>query len=90
MTFTEWRSNIELAEGLRKLLEDPIMKMAIDLLEKNTAASTLGNGSGLLQLSDKATVLFGYDAGRASLIYDLKQLASAVEEQKVFEPNYTE
>jgi hypothetical protein len=46
-------------------------------------------GNGLLQLSDKAHVLFGYDAGRASILSDLQNLSVVPEEMKELPPSYT-
>jgi hypothetical protein len=64
------------------------MITAISVLESMTAARTLGVGSGLIQLSDKANVLFGYDAGRANVILDLKNLAIEPTEIHQIEPTY--
>jgi len=88
MTYEEWRSDPYLATQLSQILSGPVMKTAISVLEGMTAARTLGTGSGLIQLSDKANVLFGYDAGRANLILDLYNLAVEPAEIKQIEPNY--
>jgi hypothetical protein len=89
MTYEEWRSDPYLASQLNEILKSPVMTAAISVLEGMTAARTLGVGSGLVQLSDKAHVLFGYDAGRANVILDLKSLAIEPPEIKQIEPTYT-
>jgi hypothetical protein len=89
MTYQEWRSDPYLASKLNEILNSPVMTAAISVLESMTAARTLGTGSGLIQLSDKAGVLFGYDAGRANVILDLQNLAVEPTEIKQIEPSYT-
>lgn len=88
MTYEEWRSDPYLATQLNEIINGPVMKAAISVLENMTAAKTLGVGNGLIRLADKAGVLFGYDAGRANAILDLKSLAIEPAEIKQIEPTY--
>jgi hypothetical protein len=87
MDYQQWRNDPSLASELKKLLNKPALKSALAILEGQTMAKTLA-GNGLLQLSDKAHVLFGYDAGRASIISDLHNLAETPEEIKEIQPSY--
>ena len=87
MTHQEWRANASLASELKQALEIPAVKAALDILERQTMASTL-SGNGLLQLADKAILLFGYDAGRYSVISDLQNLATIPEEMHEIIPSY--
>ena len=87
MTHQEWRANASLASELKQALELPAVKAALDILERQTMASTL-SGNGLLQLADKASILFGYDAGRYSVISDLQNLATTPEEMHEIIPSY--
>jgi hypothetical protein len=88
MTHEEWRADVSLAIELKKMLDLPVLKAAISILDSQTMARTLA-GNGLLQLSDKAHVLFGYDAGRASILSDLQNLSVVPEEMKELPPSYT-
>lgn len=87
MTHQEWRANTSLASELKKALELPAVKAALDILEKQTMASTLAS-NGLLQLADKATLLFGYDAGRYSILSDLQNLSIIPDEIQEIIPSY--
>ena len=89
MNLTEWRSNVDLAIELKKLLENPVMKHALSVVDGLSMAKTLGNGAGLIQQANNAHVLFGYDSGRASIINDLHILSEVPEEQVNIEPTYT-
>jgi len=80
---------MDLAIELKKLLENPVMKHALSVVDGLSMAKTLGNGSGLIQQANNAHVLFGYDSGRASVINDLAVLAEVPEEQVNIEPTYT-
>ena len=87
MTHQEWRANASLASELKQALEIPAVKAALDMLEKQTMASSLA-ANGLLQLADKASILFGYDAGRYSMLSDLQNLATIPEEIQEIVPTY--
>jgi hypothetical protein len=87
MDYQTWRNDPSLASELKKVLNKPVLKNALAILEGQTMAKTLA-GNGLLQLSDKAHVLFGYDAGRASIISDLENLAETPEEITSIQPTY--
>lgn len=89
MTLQEWRNNIDLAVELKKLLENPVMQNAISVIDGMSAAKTIGSGSGLIQQASNAHVLFGYDAGRASIISDLEALSTVPEDQPEIEPTYS-
>lgn len=80
---------MDLAIELKKLLENPVMKHAMSVVDNLSMAKTLGNGAGLIQQANNAHVLFGYDSGRASIINDLYILAEVPEEQVNIEPTYT-
>jgi hypothetical protein len=75
MTLQEWRSNESLAIELKKILQNPVFKNAVSVLESLTMAQALSAGNGLLQYAEKANVLFGYDTGRASVVRDIETLA---------------
>ena len=87
MTHDEWRRSDELAIELNKLLENPVMKHAVSVLETLTAAKAIG-GTPQLYTTNNAHVLFGFDAGRASILNDLQQLARVPEEIVAIEPSY--
>jgi len=87
MTHQEWRANPLLATELKQLLQNTTIKAALEMLEKQTMASTLA-GNGLLQLADKASILFGYDAGRYSILSDLQNLATVPEQHTEVLPSY--
>jgi len=88
MTFEEWRADVTLAVELNKILQLPVMKAALLLTDSLTAAKTLGNTSALMNTSTNAHILFGFDAGRASIITDLHNLAIVPEEMSVIQPSY--
>jgi hypothetical protein len=88
MTLTDWRNDATLAAELKQILANPTLQTALSILELQTMARTLGTGNGMLQLSDKAHVLFGYDAGRASFVSDLHNLTIVSEEIVQAEPSY--
>jgi hypothetical protein len=89
MTLSEWRSNVDLAIELKKILDNPVMKHAISVIDGMSMAKTIGNGSGLIQQANNAAVLFGFDSGRASIITDLTILSEVPEELVNIEPTYT-
>ena len=88
MTLEEWRTNVDLAIELKKLMDNPVMKHALSVVDELSMAKVLGTGSGLIQQANNAAVLFGFDAGRASIINDLLTLAKVPEEIPVLEPTY--
>ena len=63
------------------------MKAAMEIVESSTAAKSYGV-SQLTVIGEKATSLFGYDSGRASIIQDLKDLAKEKPVFKEIEPDY--
>lgn len=79
---------MDLAIELKKILDNPVMQNALSVLDGMTMAKTLAIGGGVVQLADKAHVLFGYDSGRASALSDLLQLAVVPEEREEIQPNY--
>jgi hypothetical protein len=89
MTFEEWRADVTLAVELKKILQLPVLKAALELTDSLTAAKTLGNTNALTKVSENAHVLFGFDAGRASIITDLHNLSIVPEEIKEVQPSYT-
>lgn len=89
MTLQDWSDTPELAKKLAELLSDPVMKAALEIIEKNTAAKTYGPTQ-LVTLGDRCTALFGYDTGRASVIQDLQELAASKIEFKQHEATYTD
>jgi hypothetical protein len=89
MTYSDWRENPSLAEELAKVLNNPVLKHALNVCDGMTAAKTLGNTSALTQNSNNAHVLFGFDAGRASIISDLQALAIVPEEVGEVKVSYT-
>ena len=88
MNLIEWRSNVDLAIELKKLLDNTTIKNALSVIDGMTAAKTIGSGAGLLQQATNSAVLFGYDSGRASAIADLYALAEVPEEISAIEPSY--
>ena len=65
-----------------------VMKHALSVVDDLSMAKVLGTGSGLIQQANNAAVLFGFDAGRASIINDLHTLAKVPEENPIIEPSY--
>lgn len=88
MNLEEWRTNVDLAIELKKLMDNPVMKHALSVVDELSMAKVLGTGSGLIQQANNAAVLFGFDAGRASIINDLQTLARVPEEVPVIESTY--
>ena len=88
MTFEEWRADVTLAVELKKILELPVMKAALSLTDNLTAAKILGDTNALTKVANNAHVLFGFDAGRASVITDLKNLATVPEQAEDVKPSY--
>ena len=88
MNLEEWRTNVDLAIELKKLMDNPVMKHALSVVDELSMAKVLGTGSGLIQQANNAAVLFGFDAGRASIINDLLTLARVPEEVPVIESTY--
>jgi len=89
MTYQEWREDVSLAVELKKVLDLPVVKQALSVCDGLTAAKTIGTTPQLTSLSNNAHILFGFDAGRASLINDLHGLAAVPEEVKEIVPSYT-
>ena len=89
MTYQDWRNDVSLAVELKKILESPILKQALSVCDSLTAAKVLGNTNALTQSAGNAHVLFGFDAGRASIISDLHGLAVVPEEVNEIKPSYT-
>jgi len=88
MTIQEWRDNPSLAVDLDKILNMPIMKMAMEICDSLTAAKTIGSSSSLISNANNAHVLFGFDSGRASVLRDLRELSITPEAPKEIEPSY--
>ena len=88
MTYQEWREDVSLAVELKKILDLPVVKQALSVCDGLTAAKVLGNTNALTQSASNAHVLFGFDAGRASIINDLHGLAAVPEEVKEIVPSY--
>lgn len=78
-----------LAIELKKILQLPVLKAALELTDGLTAAKTLGNTNALTKVSGNAHILFGFDAGRASIITDLHNLSIVPEEHEEVQPSYT-
>lgn len=89
MTYEEWRRDTTLAPQLKEALALPIIQQALSVVNELTAAKTLGTTASITALSSSAEVLFGFDAGRASVIKDLISLCESHEEIKQLEPSYT-
>jgi hypothetical protein len=88
MTYTDWRADTALAAELKKILDLPIMKQALSVVDGLTAAKVLGSTNALVASANNAHVLFGFDAGRASIINDLHGLAVVPEEIEEINPSY--
>jgi len=89
MTYDEWRRDTTLAPKLKEALSLPIIQQALAVVNEMTAAKTLGTTTAITTLAASAEVLFGFDAGRASVIKDLNDLTIAHEELVNIEPTYT-
>ena len=89
MTYIDWRADTTLAPKLRELLANPVIAQALSVLNELTAAKALGTTQALTSQAGNAAVLFGFDAGRASIISDLHSLSQAHEEIEQLEPSYT-
>ena len=90
MTYHEWRKDPKNASQLAELLDHPIFKEALAILESQTMAKTIGTGPSLFQSATNAHILFGWDAGRASAWNDLANLATAPSDDEVtdIKPSY--
>jgi hypothetical protein len=89
MTLQDWRADVTLASELKKALELPIIQKALSVCDGLTAAKTLGTSNSLITNANNAHVLFGFDAGRASILNDLKGLSIVPEEIDEIQPTYT-
>lgn len=89
MTYTDWRADTTLAPKLKELLANPVIVQALSVLNELTAAKALGTTNAMTSHAGNAAVLFGFDAGRASIISDLHSLSQAHEEITQLEPSYT-
>jgi hypothetical protein len=89
MTYSEWRDDVNLAVELKKALDLPVLKQALSVIGELTAAKALGSTNSLMSIANNAHVLFGFDAGRASVINDLESLSRVPEEIKDIQPSYT-
>jgi hypothetical protein len=89
MTLNEWRDNPSYADELRAILRQPVLQAALTVLDGLTAAKTIGNAQTLFSTANNAHVLFGFDAGRASVIKDLTDLTLVPEEISEQQPSYT-
>ena len=78
-----------LAVELKKILQLPVLKAALELTDGLTAAKALGSTNALTSMSANAHILFGFDAGRASIITDLHNLSIVPEEHEEVQPSYT-
>jgi hypothetical protein len=87
MTYTDWRADSALASELKKILDLPIMKQALSVVDGLTAAKTIG-GTPQLYSTNNAHILFGFDAGRASIIADLHGLSVTPDEIQEVNPSY--
>jgi len=89
MTYEEWKRDTTLAPKLKEALSLPIIQQALSVLNELTAAKALGTTNAITSHAGNAHVLFGFDAGRASIISDLQSLSQAHEEIAQLEPSYT-
>ncbi len=89
MNINEWRKDPKNAAELAAILDNPILKAAIAILDSQTMAKTIGGTQALFQSSNNAHILFGWDAGRASVFSDLANLATTPDEVTQIEPTYT-
>jgi hypothetical protein len=63
------------------------MKQALSVVDGLTAAKTIG-GTPQLYSTNNAHILFGFDAGRASIISDLHGLSVTPDEIQEVNPSY--
>ena len=89
MTYIDWRADTTLAPKLKELLANSVIVQALSVLNELTAAKALGTTQALTSHAGNAAVLFGFDAGRASIISDLHSLCQTHEEIEQLEPSYT-
>ena len=89
MTYEEWSRDTTLAPKLKEALALPIIQQALSVVNELTAAKTLGTTTAITSHAGNAHVLFGFDAGRASVINDLQSLSQVREEITQIEPSYT-
>jgi hypothetical protein len=83
--------NIMISVKPNRLTQLASMNEVIALKQENelTAAKALGTTQAMTSHAGNAAVLFGFDAGRASIISDLHSLSQAHEEIAQLEPSYT-
>ena len=89
MTYSDWQADTTLAPKLKEALSLPIIQQALSVLNELTAAKALGTTNAITSHAGNAHVLFGFDAGRASIISDLQSLSQVMEEISEIEPSYT-
>jgi hypothetical protein len=89
MTYEDWKRDTALAPKLKEALSLPIIQQALSVVNDMTAAKVLGNTTAITTHAGNASVLFGFDAGRASVIRDLNDLTIAHEEIEEIQPSYT-
>jgi len=88
MTYTDWTADTTLAPKLKELLNHPVLVQALSVLNELTAAKALGTTNAITSHAGNAHVLFGFDAGRASVIHDLNSLCSVSEIVAEQDPSY--
>jgi len=89
MTYSDWQADTTLAPKLKEALSLPIIQQALSVLNELTAAKALGTTNAITSHAGNAHVLFGFDAGRASIISDLQSLSQVREEISEIEASYT-
>lgn len=86
MTTDEWRKDPALANQLKEILSSPVLSSALGIIKEQTMASTISISP---QTATNAHVLFGWDAGKASVFRDLESLATIPQEIEELHPTYT-
>lgn len=82
----EWFENPKLAEELQKILQNPTLKTALQIIKEDTMASSM-MGSSCLE-NTNLNVFFGVDMGRAAALKDLQALATVAKPKKQPTQNY--
>jgi len=86
MTTDEWRKDTGLANQLKEILSNPVLQSALGIIKEQTMAATVSISP---QTATNAHVLFGWDAGRASVFRDLESLATIPQEIQELHPSYS-
>jgi len=86
MTHQEWLADPEMAVSLKQILENPVLKIALEILRNQSMAKAMDSQA--LAHANNIPVMFGYDVGRESVFTDLVKLSTPIEIPKPIKHTY--